>query len=242
MSLKIENLHVSREGKDIVQGVSLEVGPGEVHALMGPNGSGKSSLANALMGHPKYVITNGTIVLDDEDVTSLKPNERAGKGLFLSMQHAPEVPGVSVAHFLRVITTTARREPVSVAEFRVLLKEKMAELKMDPAFMQRSLNDGFSGGEKKRMEALQLALLAPKYAVLDETDSGLDVDALKIVAEAVAKARAAGMGALVITHSTRILSLLAPDKVSVLSAGKIVRTGGPELAEQIEKEGYAFLN
>jgi len=220
MSLKIENFHVTREGKEIVKGVTLEIPAGEVHALMGPNGSGKSSLANALMGHPKYEVT---------------------KGLFLSMQHPPEVPGVSVSHFLRVVTTTSRREPVSVADFRKLLKEKMADLKIDPAFMNRSLNEGFSGGEKKRMEILQLALLEPKYAILDETDSGLDVDALKIVTEGVSRAREKGMGVLLITHYTRILKHLVPDRVHVLSDGAIVKSGGKELAEEIEREGYAFL-
>ena len=242
MALKIENLHVSREGKEIVKGVTLEIPAGEVHALMGPNGSGKSSLANAVMGHPKYEVTAGGVTVDGEDVTAMKPNEKAAKGLFLSMQHPPEVPGVSVAHFLRVVTTTARREPVSVADFRKILKDKMAELKIDPAFMQRSLNEGFSGGEKKRMEVLQLALLEPKYAVLDETDSGLDVDALKIVTEGVERARRKGMGVLLITHYTRILKHLAPDRVHVLSDGRIARSGGKELAEEIERDGYAFLN
>ncbi len=241
MSLKIENLHVTREGKEIVKGINLEIPAGEVHAIMGPNGSGKSSLANALMGHPKYVITAGRVLLDDEDVTALKTNERATKGLFLSQQHPPEVTGVNVAHFLRVITTTARREPVSIPEFRAILKEKMAELKMDPAFMHRSLNQGFSGGEKKRMEALQLALLEPKYAVLDETDSGLDVDALKIVTDAIAKVRGKDMGILLITHYARILKHLAPDRVHVLADGVIAKSGGKELADEIEREGYSFL-
>ncbi len=238
MSLKIAKLHVSREGKEIVKGVSLSVAPGEVHALMGQNGSGKSSLANALMGHPKYAITDGTISIDDEGLTALKPNERAAKGLFLSMQHPPEVSGVTVAHFLRVITTTARREPLSVADFRKLLMEKMADLKIDGAFMHRGLNEGFSGGEKKRMEILQLALLAPKYAILDETDSGLDVDALKIVSDGVKKLREQGMGVLLITHHTRILQDLVPDKVHVLKDGLIVAEGGSELASEIEKEGF----
>jgi len=206
--------------------------------LMGQNGSGKSSLANALMGHPKYIITDGTISIDDEDLTQLKPNERAAKGLFLSMQHPPEVSGVTVAHFLRVITTTARREPLSVVDFRKLLKEKMADLKIDAAFMNRGLNEGFSGGEKKRMEILQLALLEPKYAVLDETDSGLDVDALRIVSDGVKKLREKGMGVLLITHHTRILQDLVPDKVHVLKDGLIVADGGAELAAEIEKEGF----
>lgn len=239
MSLIIEKLHVSREGKDIVKGVSLEVAPGSVHALMGQNGSGKSSLANALMGHPKYDVTGGTITLDGEDITQLPPNERAAKGLFLSMQHPPEVHGVTVAHFLRIITTTARREPLSVAEFRKLLVVKMAELQIDQAFMNRGLNEGFSGGEKKRMEILQLSLLNPKYAVLDETDSGLDVDALKIVSDGVKKLREQGMGVLLITHHTRILRDLVPDVVHVMKDGMLVAEGGKELADEIESQGFA---
>ena len=241
MSLKIENLHVSREGKEIVKGVNLEIPAGEVHAIMGPNGSGKSSLANALMGHPKYEVTQGRIEMDGDDLTAAKPNERAEKGLFLSMQHPPEVTGVAVSHFLRVVVTTARREPVGVAEFRTMLKEKMAQLKIDPAFMNRGLNEGFSGGEKKRMEILQLMLLSPKYAVLDETDSGLDVDALRIVTDGINAARQTGMGILVITHYARILTQIVPDKVHVLAGGTIVRSGGKDLAEEIEKDGYAFL-
>ncbi len=238
MSLKINNLHISREGKEIVKGVTIEVAPGEVHALMGQNGSGKSSLANALMGHPKYVITSGTISIDDEDLTVLKPHERATKGLFLSMQHPPEVSGVTVAHFLRVITTIARRESLSIADFSKLLKEKMSDLKIDAAFMHRGLNEGFSGGEKKRMEILQLALLEPKYAVLDETDSGLDVDALKIVSDGVNKLCEKGMGVLLITHHMRILKELVPEKVYVMKDGIIVASGGSTLAEEIEKDGF----
>ena len=244
MSLKIENLHVAREGKAIVKGVTLEIPAGEVHALMGPNGSGKSSLANALMGHPKYDVTEGALLIDGENVIALAPDEKAKRGLFLSMQYPPEIPGVTVAHFLRVITTTARQKPISLAEFRVLLKEKMALLKIDPSFMQRSLNEGFSGGEKKRMEILQMALLEPKYAILDETDSGLDVDALKVVTDGITAVRAANphMGILLITHYAPILAQLPPDKVHVLSEGQIVRSGGPELAHEIETGGYSFLN
>jgi Fe-S cluster assembly ATP-binding protein len=244
MSLSIQNLHISREGQDIIKGVNLEVGAGEVHALMGPNGSGKSSLANALMSHPKYSVSGGQILLDGTDITALAPDEKAKHGLFLSMQYPPEIPGVTVAHFLRVITTTARAGTITMAQFRTLLKEKSALLKIDPSFLNRSLNEGFSGGEKKRMEILQLALLEPKYAILDETDSGLDVDALKIVAEGIAAVRVANpqMGLLVITHYPRILEHLPPTKVHVLSDGKIAREGGPELAHEIEKDGYAFLN
>ena len=238
MSLKIENLRVTREGNEIVKGVTLEIPAGEVHALMGPNGSGKSSLANALMGHPKYEVTGGSVTVDGDEVTGLKPNEKAAKGLFLSMQHPPEVPGVSVSHFLRVVTTTARREPVSVADFRKLLKEKMADLKIDPAFMNRSLNEGFSGGEKKRMEILQLALLEPKYAILDETDSGLDVDALRTVAEGINTVRTNDMGILLITHYQRILNYITPDFVHIMVDGRIARSGGRELALEVENNGY----
>lgn len=243
MSLTVTNLKVARETNEIVHGLSLAIAPGEVHALMGPNGSGKTSLANALMGHPKFAITDGSVALDGEEVTALPPNERAQKGLFLSMQHPPEVAGVAVSHFLRVVTTTSRREPISVADFRTLLRQKLADLKIDPSLMQRGLNEGFSGGEKKRMEALQLALLEPKYAVLDETDAGLDVDALKIVAETVARARERGMGVLLITHTTRILKQLSADRVHVMAEGRIVKSGGMEIAEQIERDGYgAFIN
>ncbi|MEY4723032.1 MAG: hypothetical protein RLZZ324_545 [Candidatus Parcubacteria bacterium] len=244
MSLTIKDIRISRESKDIIHGVSLEVGAGEVHALMGPNGSGKSSLANALMGHPKYEVTGGSVMLDGTDITVLAPDEKAKRGLFLSMQYPPEVAGVTVAHFLRVITTTARTTPITMAEFRALLKEKAALLKIDPAFFNRSLGVGFSGGEKKRMEILQLALLEPKYAILDETDSGLDVDALDIVTAGIAAVRSAnpGMGILLITHYPRILERLEPDAVHVLSKGRIAREGGMELAREIEKTGYAFLD
>jgi Fe-S cluster assembly ATP-binding protein len=244
MSLTISRLHVSREGKDIIKGVSLEVGAGEVHALMGPNGSGKSSLANALAGHPKYQVTAGAVTLDGEDVTAMAPDEKARRGLFLSMQYPPEVAGVTVAHFLRVITTTARVEPISMAEFRKLLKEKSELLKIAPEFLHRQLGVGFSGGERKRLEILQLALLEPKYALLDETDSGLDVDALDVVTQGIAAVRAAnpGMGILLITHYPRILERLPPHRVHVLSQGAIARDGGMELAQEIEKDGYAFLN
>ncbi|MEK9151902.1 MAG: Fe-S cluster assembly ATPase SufC, partial [Patescibacteria group bacterium] len=179
-SLVIENLRVSREGKEIVKGVSLTVRPGEVHALMGPNGSGKSSLANALMGHPKYAVTGGRIILDGRDITAAAPDARSRAGLFLSMQYPPEIAGVTVSNFLRTAVNARRAKPLGVIEFYRLLKEKMAELKIDSVFGSRGLNEGFSGGEKKRLEILQLSMLAAEYAILDETDSGLDVDALKI--------------------------------------------------------------
>lgn len=236
----IENLHVSREGVEIVKGASLTIKPGEVHALMGPNGSGKSSLANALMGHPKYAITAGKVILDGADITAAPPDERARAGLFLSMQYPPEIPGVTVSNFLRTAVNAKREKPIGVVEFHRALKEKMAELKIDGAFGGRNLNEGFSGGEKKRAEILQLMMLGPKYAILDETDSGLDVDALKIVADGINAART-DMGVLLITHHLKILSLLAPDAVHVMSAGRIAASGGRELAEKIEREGYAGI-
>lgn len=237
-NLKIENLHIAREGKEIVKGVSLEVKPGEVHALMGPNGSGKSTLANALMGHPKYRITSGKVFVDGKDITELSVNERAKLGLFLSMQYPPEIPGVTLSSFLRTAVNAVRETKLTVLQFHNLLKEKMAELKMDPAFSRRHLNEGFSGGEKKRAEILQMTLLEPKYAVLDETDSGLDVDALKVVTDGINKLKGPELGILLITHYTRILNEVVPDVVHVMKDGKIVKTGGKELAEQIEKEGF----
>ncbi|MBI4457769.1 Fe-S cluster assembly ATPase SufC [Candidatus Uhrbacteria bacterium] len=240
-SLRIENLHVSREGKEIVKGVSLTIRPGEVHALMGPNGSGKSSLANALMGHPKYAITAGSIVLDGADITKAAPDVRSRAGLFLSMQYPPEIAGVMVSNFLRTAVNATRAKPYNVVEFHRLLKEKMAELKIDAVFGGRSLNEGFSGGEKKRAEILQMMMLNPKYAVLDETDSGLDVDALKIVTDGINAARGR-MGVLLITHYAKMLSQVVPDFVHVMSAGVIVAEGGKELAELIERGGYgAFI-
>ena len=235
-SIKIENLKIARDGKEIVHGVSLEVKPGEVHVLMGPNGSGKSTLANALMGHPTYQVTEGAIRIDDEDITKAPVNERAKKGLFLSMQAPPEVAGVTLSNFLRT-AFNATHEKLTVLEFRALLKAQMEALKMDPAFASRHLNAGFSGGEKKRAETLQLAVLRPKYAVLDETDSGLDIDALKIVGEGIARLKGE-TGFLLITHNPRLLDHVAPDFVHVMREGKIVAEGGRELAEKIGKEGF----
>lgn len=240
-SLKIDNLKISRDGKKIVRGVALEVKPGEVHALMGPNGSGKSTLANTLMGHPDYRVTEGSVFLDGEDITSAPVYERAKKGLFLSMQYPPEIPGVTVFNFLRMAVNATREKKLSVLAFRNLLREKMAELKMDEALSHRHLNAGFSGGEKKRAEILQMALLEPKYAVLDETDSGLDVDALKVVADGINRLSGPERGILLITHYSRILKHIRPDFVHVLKDGKIVETGGPELAKRIENEGFDAL-
>ncbi len=237
-SLKIENLNVAREGKAIVKGVSLEVKKGEVHALLGPNGSGKSTFANALAGHPKYEITGGKILLDGQDITAAAPHERAKAGLFLSMQSTPEIPGVTLSSFLRTAFNAVKAAPLSVLEFHALLQARMEDLKIDPAFARRHLNAGFSGGEKKRAEVLQLSVLDPSYAVLDETDSGLDIDALKIVTDGLARLRGPKIGILVISHNPKLLAALSPDVVHVMKEGEIVAQGGNELAERIGKEGY----
>lgn len=239
--LELKNLHVTRDGKEIVRGFSLTVPAGEVHALMGPNGSGKSSLANAIMGHPKYAITEGSVVMDGDDLTSLAVDERSRKGLFLSMQYPPEVQGVRLSHFLRTAVNAHREKQLGVVEFRTVFKDAMKKLGMDPSFGSRGVNEGFSGGEKKRAEILQLMMLSPKYAILDETDSGLDVDALKAVTEGINVVRESGMGIIVITHYTRILQYLNPDRVHVMSEGKIVASGTAELAHRIEKEGYVDI-
>jgi len=238
MALIIENLQVQRDGKDIVRGLSLELPAGSAQAIMGPNGSGKSTLAGALMGHPAHLVRSGRISLDGEEITAWTPDKRSLAGLFLSFQHPPEIPGVTVSSFLRAAMNARREKPVPVPEFHALLKAKLAELKMDPAFAARSLNEGFSGGERKRLETLQLLLLAPKYAVLDETDSGLDVDALRLVAQGVDEARERGTGVLVITHHARILDYLKPEKIHIMVGGRLVASGGSELAERIERDGY----
>jgi len=240
--LDVIDLHVEVDGKEIIKGVSLQFIPGKIHALMGPNGSGKSTLANAIMGHPKYKITQGKIILDGVDITTSKADERARKGLFLSFQYPPEIPGLTISNFMRTAVNNLCPEDqrYSVVDFHKLLKETMKRLKIDPAFVSRSLNEGFSGGEKKRMEMLQLLLLQPKYALLDETDSGLDVDAIKTVAEGIIEAhRQKEMGLIVITHYHRFLEYLKPDYVSVLVQGKIVARGGKEVAARIEKEGFS---
>ncbi len=237
-SLKIHNLQVARGGKEIVKGVSLEIEKGEVHALMGPNGSGKSTFANALAGHPSCEITSGTIALDGADITRAAPHERAKAGLFLSMQSTPEIPGVTLSNFLRTAFNAVKSEPLGVLEFQALLQARMEDLKIDPLFARRHLNAGFSGGEKKRAEVLQLSVLSPAYAVLDETDSGLDVDALKIVTDGLSRLRGPDIGILVISHNPKMLEALAPDVVHVMKEGKIVAEGGKELAARIGKEGY----
>jgi Fe-S cluster assembly ATP-binding protein len=243
-TLQIRDLHVAvteRDGasREILRGVNLTVADGETHAIMGPNGSGKSTLAYAIAGHPKYTVTQGSVTLDSEDVLAMSVDARARAGLFLAMQYPVEVPGVSVSNFLRTAVTATRGEAPKLREFMKEMRGAMGSLSIDPAFAERSLNEGFSGGEKKRHEILQLELLNPKIAVLDETDSGLDVDALKIVSEGVNRFRAQpGHGVLLITHYTRILRYVKPDFVHVFVAGRIVEEGGPELAEVLENEGY----
>jgi Fe-S cluster assembly ATP-binding protein len=244
--LEIKNLHVGTEdGTEIVRGVDLRVDTNEVHAIMGPNGSGKSTLAYALMGHPAYEITEGQIVLDGEDVTELEADERAQRGLFLAFQYPHAVPGVTVASFLRSAVNAIRKakaggedDPIKIPEFRKKLDAAVKELKVPKEMAGRYLNEGFSGGEKKRVEILQMALLEPRIAVLDETDSGLDIDALRIVAGGVKKLVGPEMGALVITHYQRILNYIRPDFVHVFVDGRIVEEGGPELAQKLEAEGY----
>ena len=226
--------------KDILRGVDLTVKAGETHALMGPNGSGKSTLAYAIAGHPKYDITGGSVLLDGQDVLEMSVDERARAGLFLAMQYPVEVPGVSVSNFLRTSATAIRGEAPNLRTWIKEMKDAMGALQIDSTFAERSVNEGFSGGERKRTEILQLELLKPKIAVLDETDSGLDVDALRIVSEGINRVRATGeTGMLVITHFTRILNYVKPDFVHVFFEGRIVRQGGPELAAEIEENGYA---
>jgi Fe-S cluster assembly ATP-binding protein len=240
-TLQIEDLHATVEGKEILRGVDLSVPKGEVHAIMGPNGSGKSTLANVLLGHPAYMVTRGKIVFKGEDVTGMGPDERAKLGMFLAFQYPVEVPGVSVLNFLRTALGAVRGQEIPVREFMPLVREKMKLLGMDPNFASRNLNEGFSGGEKKRNEILQLALLQPELAVLDETDSGLDIDALRIVADAVNTMRGPDIGFVVITHYMRILTYLKPDVVHVLLNGRVVKSGGEELARHLEEVGYEAI-
>lgn len=239
--LEIDDLKVEVDGKQIVNGLTLSIPAGEVHAIMGPNGSGKSTLANALMGHPKYDVTGGHVYLKGEEITSLAPNERAQKGLFLAMQYPTSVPGVTMTNFLRAALKGVRGQDVPVREFRTKLLESMALLKMDESFVRRYLNEGFSGGEKKRAEVLQMSLLQPVMAVMDETDSGLDIDALRTVSEGINALRNQEMGILLITHYQRMLDYIKPDRVHVLYKGRIVRSGGPELALELEAKGYDWI-
>jgi Fe-S cluster assembly ATP-binding protein len=239
--LKIEDLHVEIDGQEIVKGLDLEVGKGEIHAIMGPNGSGKSTLANVLMGHPRYEVTGGSITFQGEDVFELEPDERAKLGMFLAFQYPSEVPGVSVANFLRTAVNSVREEELSPMEMYRLLQEKMGIMQMDPKFAERYLNEGFSGGEKKRNEILQMLMLDPKLAIMDETDSGLDIDALQVVAKGVNEIRGPEFSAVVITHYSRILRYITPDHVHVMLDGRIVTSGGKELADQLEEKGYDWV-
>jgi len=241
--LRIEGLHVEVDGHEILRGVELVVAAGELHALMGPNGSGKSTLANTLAGNPGYKVTAGRIVFRGEDVTSWAPDTRARAGMFLAFQYPEEIPGVPVSQFMRQAVSARRGTEVSVLEVRVALMEWMQRLDMDPSFAGRYLNEGFSGGEKKRNEILQMAMLEPDVAILDETDSGLDVDALRIVARGIEEVRRVrpALGILLVTHYRRILEELAPDRVHVMLDGRIVESGGPELAERLDREGYEAL-
>lgn len=241
--LEIKNLHVSVETDqgaiEILKGVDLVINSGETHAVMGPNGSGKSTLAYSIAGHPKYEVTEGEILLDGENVLEMSPDERARAGMFLAMQYPVEVPGVSVSNFLRTAKTAINGEAPALREWVGDLRTAMENLKIDSSFTERNVNEGFSGGEKKRHEILQLELLKPKFAVLDETDSGLDVDALKVVSEGVNRAKDnTDLGVLLITHYTRILKYIKPDFVHVFVAGRVAEQGGPELAERLENEGY----
>lgn len=241
--LEIRDLHVSVETESgstpILNGIDLTMKTGETHAIMGPNGSGKSTLAYTIAGHPKYTVTSGSITFDGEDVLEMSVDERARAGLFLAMQYPVEIPGVTVTNFLRTAKTALDGEAPSIRSWTKDVKTAMTNLRMDPKFAQRNVNEGFSGGEKKRHEILQLEVLKPKFAILDETDSGLDVDALKIVSEGVNRAKeATNLGVLLITHYTRILRYIRPDFVHVIVAGKIVEEGGAELADRLEEEGY----
>ena len=239
--LEIRDLHVRIEEREILRGVDLDISRGEIHALMGPNGSGKSTLASTLLGHPAYEITEGTIAFMGEDITAAEPHERARAGLFLAFQYPVSIPGVSVANFLRMAINAQRDsdDPIGVKEFRTQLQHAIDLLDVDRSFTSRHLNDGFSGGEKKRAEILQMAMLKPAVAILDETDSGLDIDALRTVAEGVQKLHdEQGVGALIITHYQRILHYVAPEFVHVMMDGRIVLQGGVELVERLEREGY----
>src|SRR3989344_959137 len=240
--IEVKDLHVSIDGKPILKGVSLKVELGKVYALMGPNGSGKSTLSQVLMGSPKYAIDKGKILLDDKDITEATPTERAKLGLFLSFQYPAEVSGVTLSNFLRVAYNAVKNEKMDVVSFHKFLKSKMEDLHMDPSFSKRYLNEGFSGGEKKRAEVLQMSVLDPKYAILDECDSGLDVNSIKIVGEGIDRMKGPKRGILLITHYSRILKYITPDVVHIMINGRIVKSGGKELAEEIEENGFnAFL-
>lgn len=239
--LEIKNLHVSTDKKEILKGLNLKINKGETHVVMGPNGSGKSSLSLTLMGHPRYSVTSGKIILDKKDITNLPPDKRAKLGLFLAMQYPVAVPGVSVFNLLRSANKNLEVENISALEFQNKVKTKMKDLKIDEKFLTRSINDGFSGGEKKKAEILQLTILKPKYAILDETDSGLDVDALKTVSQGINSVAGKDLGILLITHYQRILKYVKPDFVHILLDGQIVKSGDAKLAEVVEEKGYAKI-
>jgi len=245
--LEIKNLHVSIEGKEILKGLSLTINQGEIHAIMGPNGTGKSTLAYTLMGHPSYTVTEGDVIFKGQNVLKLEPDERSRAGIFLAFQYPVAIPGVTVANFLRSALNARRRavnpedKGMPIPEFRKMLKEKMDMLKMDHTFAGRYLNDGFSGGEKKRAEILQMAALKPEMAILDETDSGLDIDALRVVADGVNALAGPDLGVLVITHYQRLLNYIKPHFVHVMLDGRIVESGGPDLALHLEDQGYEWV-
>ncbi|MBU9722171.1 MULTISPECIES: Fe-S cluster assembly ATPase SufC [Bacillaceae] len=242
-SLKVEDLRVSIEGKEILKGFGIEVKGGEIHAIMGPNGTGKSTLASALMGHPKFEVTEGKASIDGEDLFEMEVDERARAGLFLAMQYPSEISGVTNADFIRSAINANREEgdEISLMKFIRKMDEKMGTLEMDDSFQHRYLNEGFSGGEKKRNEILQLMMLQPRIAILDEIDSGLDIDALKVVSKGINEMRSDDFGCLIITHYQRLLNYIKPDFVHVMMQGRIVKSGGPELAERLEAEGYDWI-
>ncbi len=239
--LKIENLRAEIDGQEIVKGLDLDVGKGEIHAIMGPNGSGKSTLANVLMGHPRYEVTGGSVTFQGEDVLEMEADERAKLGMFLAFQYPSEVPGVSVANFLRTAVNAVREEELSPMEMFRLIQDKMKVMQMDPKFAERYLNEGFSGGEKKRNEILQMLMLEPKLAIMDETDSGLDIDALQVVAKGVNELRGPEFSAVIITHYQRLLRYIEPDHVHVMLDGRLVTSGGKELALELEDKGYEWV-
>jgi len=246
MLLEIKDLRVRVEDKEIVKGLSLGVDRGEVHAIMGPNGSGKSTLARALAGHPAYEVTGGSVLYEGKDLLAMQPEERACEGVFMAFQYPVEIPGVNNAYFLKAALNAARKSrgeaELDAVEFMQLIRSKAKLLEMDQAMLNRSVNEGFSGGEKKRNEIFQMAVLEPKLAILDETDSGLDIDALKIVSNGVNALRAPGRSIIVVTHYQRLLNYIVPDKVHVLSGGRIVKSGGKELALELEAKGYGWLD
>ena len=243
--IKINNLQARVEDKEILKGINLEINPGEIHAIMGPNGSGKSTLSSVIAGREDYEVTGGSIDFEGEDLLDLDPEERAHKGIFLSFQYPVEIPGVSVSNFIKTAINESRKgrgeEPMEAREMLAKMREKTALLEMDKSYLSRSLNEGFSGGEKKRNEIFQMAMLEPKLAILDETDSGLDIDALRIVAGGVNKLRTADKAVVVITHYQRLLDYIKPDFVHVLYNGRIVKSGGPELAHELEEKGYDWI-